>query len=127
MSAAELVRDRPLVRRIAEREQQADGDGVDVADVRYVPERLELSVRPDAAADAVAALERHERRGMPRTQAIEVRARLPAQVEKMLEAVVPDVGGASAPALEQCVRRRRRPVRETLDVARADRARGGDD
>ena len=55
--------------RVAEREQQADGDRVRV-DLRQRAEleRRDHPVRPDPLADAEAALERHERLGMlPRT------------------------------------------------------------
>ena len=71
-------------------------------------------MRTDTAVHAVAPLERHERLGMPRTQPVEMRARLPAQVQEVLEACVADVRGARAAALEQRVRGRRRPVREPL-------------
>ncbi len=68
-------------------------------------------------------VERDERLGMLRTQAVQMRARLPAQVQQVLEALVADVRGARAVPLEQRVRRDRRPVRESLDILCADSAR----
>ena len=63
MPPSQLLCDRPLVRRIAEGEEQAHGDRLRVADVgqRREIERLELAVGPEAPANAVAALERDER------------------------------------------------------------------
>src|SRR5581483_12192336 len=77
MTPPQLVRDRALVRRIPKREQEAHGDGVDLAHVRDLPERLELAAGAETSAHAVAALERDERLRMLRAQAIEMRTRLP--------------------------------------------------
>ena len=77
------------MRRIAKREQETDGDRVDVADVGNLSERLELTRRAEPPAHPVAALERNERLGMLRTQPVQMRARLPAQVQEMLEAALP--------------------------------------
>jgi len=57
---------------------------------------------------------------------VQVSARLPSQVEEVLEALGPHEGGACAAALEECVRRDRRPVREPVDVQSADSGRGGE-
>ena len=64
---------------------------------------------------------------MGRARAVEVRARLPAQVQQMLEAGRRHERRARALPLEQGVRRHGRAVREALDVAGAGRPRGGDD
>ena len=125
MAPPQLRRDRLLVRRIAEREQQADGDRLRVAEVgkRVELERLELALRPEPAAHAVAALERHERLGMLGAEAVEMGARLPAQVEEVLEARVADVRGARAAPLEERVRGDGRPVREARRAPRPRRPR----
>src|SRR5579884_4556653 len=106
MAAAQLRRDGLLVRRVAEREEQADGNRLHVAEVgqRVEVERLELSLGTDPAADAVAALERHEGVGVLRAEPVEMGACLAAQVEEMLEARVADVRGTGSAPLEQCVR-----------------------
>src|SRR5207244_3329513 len=75
---------------------------------------------------AEAALERNERLRMRGTQPVEMRACLPTEVEKVLEARVRDEGGARALPLEQGVRRDGRSVREPLHVARPDRLRDGE-
>ena len=54
---------------------------------------------------------------------VEVRARLAAQVEDVLEALVRDERRSRSPPLEEGVRRDRRPVREALDVGSADGSR----
>ena len=54
---------------------------------------------------------------MLRAEPVEVGAVLPPQVQQMLEAGVRDERGARALALEQRVRRDRRPVREALDAS----------
>jgi hypothetical protein len=120
----QLGRDRVLVAGVAEREEQADRHRLGVADVRKrgEVERLQLAVGAEAAADAVAALERDERLRMRLAQAIQMRTHLPAQVQQVLEALVAEVRGARAAPLEQRVRRHRRPVREPLDILRADGA-----
>src|SRR5438874_13746136 len=124
MPRAELGRNRALVRGVAEREEQADRHGIDVAHVRQAREveRCELAVGPDSAPDAVRALERDERLGVPVAQAVEMGASLPAQMEQMLEALVADEGGTCPAALEQRVRRDGGPVRKPLDALRADRS-----
>jgi hypothetical protein len=63
--AAKLLGDLALVARVAEGEEEADGDrlGIELGQRREV-ERLELASRPQPAAHADAALERHERSGM---------------------------------------------------------------
>src|SRR5262245_44848122 len=103
MTAPELRRHRSFVRGVAEREQQTDRDRVRLADgwEGLDLERLELTVGPEATADAVAALERHEWLGMLGTQAIEMRARLAPKVQEMLEARIPDVREAGAAPLQE--------------------------
>ena len=49
------------------------------------------------------------------------------EVKQVREALGSDEGRLRALSLEQGVRRHRRPVREALDVARADRLDGGED
>ena len=85
--SAELGRDLALVAVVAEGEEEADGDrlGVELGQRREV-ERLQLALRPDPAADADAALERHERLGVLRARPVEVRPGLAAEVEEVLEA-----------------------------------------
>src|SRR5438874_6302869 len=89
MPRAQLGRDCALVRRVAEREEQADRHRLDIAHIRQARqvERCELAVGPDSARNAVRALERDERLGVPVAQAVEMGARLPAQMEQMLEAL----------------------------------------
>ena len=82
---------------------------------------------PEPAAHAVAALQRNQRLRMRLAEPVQMRARLPPQVQQMLEALVADERGAGAAPLEQRVRRDRRPVREPLDVLRPDRAHRGED
>src|SRR2546423_346935 len=91
----QLVRPRPFMRGVAEGEEQAHGDSLDVATElreRAERERLEHAVGADPLADAVTALERHERLRMRRTEPVELRAVLPPQVEQMLEAGSRDEG-----------------------------------
>ena len=118
MPQAQLVRDGGLVSRVAEREEQADGDSLCVADVRQGREieRLELAVGAEAPLHAVAALERHERLGLRRAQPIQMRTRLASQVQQVLEAGVADEGRACAAPLEQRVRRDRGAVSEAFDI-----------
>ena len=80
-------------------------------------ERHELAVGAGAPANADAALERHERRRVLGARPVEVRSRLPTEVEDVLEALVRDERRARAAALEQRVRRDRRAVREAVDAA----------
>ena len=70
---------------------------------------------PDALADAEAALQRDERLGVAVAEAVEMGARLPPQVQDVLEAGGGDEGRARALALEERVRGDRRPVREALE------------
>ena len=83
---AQLVCDGDLVTGIAKRKEKADRNCVDIPDVGqgFEIECLQLAVGPEPSADAVAALERHERVGVLRAQAVQVRARLPAQVQQVL-------------------------------------------
>ncbi len=123
----QLLCDRRLVSRVAEREQRADCDRLG-ADLR---QRVELegdehSVRAHALAHAVAVLQSYERPGMLGTEPVQVRAVLAAQVEEMLEARRGDEGRPGALPLEQRIRRNRRPVREALDILTADGGRGSE-
>ena len=90
-------------------------------------ERDELAVRAGSTTDPDAALERHERRRMLGARPIEVRARLAAEMQDVLEALVRDERGARPAALEQRVRRDRGAVGEAVDGRRADGASSGDD
>jgi hypothetical protein len=125
---SQLVRDRELVGRVAEREEQADGDRLRV-DLWQRPQiqGLDNTVRPDPLSHAVAALERHERRRMVSTESIQMRAVLAAQMQQLLESGGRDKGRPGSLAFEERVRRDRRPVRETFDLSRADGSRGSDD
>ncbi len=80
--APNLGCDRPLVRRVPEREEQADRDRlrVELGQRRQV-ERLDDAVGADPLPHADAALERHERRRVLLAGAVQVRPRLPAQME----------------------------------------------
>ena len=127
----QLLRHRDLVRRVAEGEEQAHRDRLDVRPElgqRFEIERLELAVGAEPPRDAVTIRQRDDRLGMRRAQPVQVRPRLPPQVEQMLEAGVADERRARAAPLEQRVRRDRRPVREPLEhnVPRADGARRGE-
>ena len=129
MTAPQLGRDGSLVRRIAEREEQADRNRLGVADVRQRREieRLQLAVGPEPPAHAVAALERDERLRMLLAEPVQMRPRLPPEVQQVLEPGVADVRGACAAPLEQRIRRDGRPVREPRDRrVRPDRAHRGE-
>ena len=98
------------------KEAHRNGFGVDCRQ-RPEIEWLELSLRPDATAHTVRALERYKRLGPGRARAIQLRTRLAPQVQEMLEARVGDERGTGSLALEQCVGRNGRAVREPLDEA----------
>ena len=128
-AAPQLLRHRALVRRVAEREQQADGDRLDVLGElrqRVELQRLEHAVGADPLAHAVAALERHERLRMRGAEPVEVRAVLPPQVQQVLEPGGRDERGPRSLALEQRVGGDGRPVREPLDLGRAHGRRGSE-
>ena len=110
--------------RVPEREEQADGDrlGVELGK-RLQVERLELAVPPDPPSNADAALERDERLGMLGAGPVQMRARLAPEVEQVLEALRRDECRPGAAALEERVRRDRRPVREAVDLGGAHRRR----
>ena len=123
-AAPQLLGDLALVARVAEREEEADGDGLGVdLGQRLEVERPQHALRPDPLVDSKAALQRNERLGMVLAEPVQVRPRLPAQVEQVLEPVGRDEGRARALALEQRVRGDGRPVREALE-ARRRRPRG---
>src|SRR5207302_685780 len=81
----QLLCDRLLVPRLAEREEQADryGVGLDLRQGAQV-ELTQDPVRPDPLLDAEAALEGDERLRMLRAGSIEVRAGLAAEMEQVL-------------------------------------------
>jgi hypothetical protein len=124
VAAAKFVGDTALGLRVAEREEERDCDrlGVDLGERRQV-ERRELAVRPRASPDAVAALERHERRRMLDARPVQMRARLSPQVQDVLEALVRDERGSRASSLQERVRGDRRAVREPADLGGAERGR----
>ena len=123
----QLVRDRPLVGRIPEREQRADRDRLRVELRKRVQvEWFENALRPDPLPYAKAALEGHERLGMVGAQPVQVCAILPPQMEEMLETGCRHERRPGALSLEQRVRRHRRPVGEALELLRADGASRGD-
>ena len=124
-SLAQLVGDGFLVPPILEREQETDGNclGIDLGQ-RLEVERPQNPVGPDSLVDLVAPLERNERRGMVLAEPVEVGARLPAEVEQMREPGRPDERRFRALALEERIRRHRRSVRESLQLAGADGVRG---
>jgi hypothetical protein len=114
---AELVRHGQLVRGIAEREEKADGDRLRVDLGQGVEvELLQDALRADPLVHAVAAIERHERLGMVGAQSIEMRARLAAELEEVLEPGGGYEGCPRALALEERVGRDRGAMRETLDL-----------
>ena len=80
--APELFGDRTLVRRVAVGMQETDRNGIGI-DLRQRVEvqGLELARRAHAPAHAVRALERHERFRPGSARPVEVRTRLPAQVQ----------------------------------------------
>ena len=123
--ASELSRNRPLVRPVPEREEQAHSDrlGVDLGQ-RGEVELFEHPVRSDPLAHAEAALDRDERLRMVLAQPIEVRSRLAPQMEKVLEAGGCQERCSRALPLQQRVGRDRGPVGEALDVRGPDRASG---
>ena len=120
-AAPQLGGDGALVGGIAVCVQQADGDrfGLEFRQ-RLRLDRRELGVGTHAPANAEAAIQRHEWLRMRLAQTVERSTVLPAQVEQVLEAGVRHEGSARALALEQCVRRNRRAVREAVDARGAD-------
>ena len=128
IAAAELLGDPALRPCIAKREQQRDGDrvGVELGQGREV-ERGELAVGARTPAHADASLERDERRGVLHTRPVQVRPRLPAQVQHVLEALVRDERGSRSTPLQERVRRDRRPVGEAADVRGTESSCGRDD
>ena len=117
--------------------QQADGDrlGLEPATSsasacgRFRLERRAARRRGPSARRGDAALGRHERRRVRGAQAVEVAARLAAELDDVGEALGGDERGARALALEQRVRRDGHAVREQAHVvgARAGRVERGAD
>ena len=120
--------DALLVRGIAEGEQEADRDRLDVAEIghRREVEWSDDAVRSDPLLDAEAAIDRHERLAVLGVEPIQMRSRLSSQVQEMLEAGCREERRPCSPALKQGVRRDRRPVGEARDVVGTDRTHGGD-
>ena len=113
--AAKLLRDAPLVGRVAEGEEQADRHRLRLdLGQRVEVERLDHACRADPLAHADAALQRDEGLRVPIAEAVQVRPGLTAQVQEVLEAGRADEGRPRALPLEQRVRGDRRPVREPL-------------
>ena len=113
------------MRVVPEREEQADRDRVGVdRGQRVQVERRDLPVRPQTPRDAHAALERYERLGVLGARSVEVRTRLPPQMEEVLEAGRRDECRSRAAPFEKRVRRDRRSVREAVDLGRSDRLGG---
>jgi hypothetical protein len=128
VSPPQLLGDEVLVRRVAEGEEKRDGDRVGIEGRQRVEsERLELASGADSPAHADAALERDERSGMLGAGPVQVRSRLAAEVEDVLETPVRDEGRARTAALEQRVRGHGRAVGEALHLPCADGSRSGDD
>src|SRR6266568_4208079 len=105
-AASQLVRDRALVCRMTVRVQETNGDrfGVDLRK-RFELELAQLAARIRALAQAEAALEWHERLRLRLAQPVEVRARLPTQMQQMLEAGRRDKRGPRAFSLKQRIGR----------------------
>ena len=113
------------MRVVAEGKEKADGDRVGVDRGKRVQiERRDLPVRPQPARHADAALERYERLRVLGARSVQVRPRLPPQVEKVLEAGRRDERRARPAPLEQRVRRDGRAVREAVDLGRPHRVGG---
>src|SRR5205814_991939 len=94
----------------------------------HLGQRIEVELDEDAVGagpltDAEAALERNERLRMRLAEPVEARARLAAEVEDVLEALGRDERRPGSRPLEERVRRDRRPVREPLQLVRAEDAR----
>jgi hypothetical protein len=126
--APDLLGDRVLVRRVSEREEQTDRDrlGIELGQRRQVDGR-EHALGADPLAYSEAALQRNERLGVVVAQPVEVRPRLAAQVQMVLEPFGRHEGRARSGALEESVGGDGRAVRETLDSLRAELERGRDD
>ncbi len=115
-----MVGERALVRRIAEGEEEADGDRLALDRLqRPEVERSHDAVRSDPLGDAVGALDRDEGYRMGRARTVEMGTRLTTKVKQMLESLRRHESRARALSLEQSVGRDRRPVREALDGHRA--------
>ncbi len=105
IAATDLVRDGLLGSGIAKGEQQAHRHRLRVQlGKRRQVERDELALTARPLADSVAALERDERRWVLGARPIEVRPRLAAEVQEVLEALVRHERRARAASLQECVR-----------------------
>ena len=115
MPSAQLGHDGLFVRRVPEREQEADRDRLRVDR----PERGQVELRHDPlraqpAAHPVTPFERNHRRRVGLAEPVEVRACLPSEVEEVLEAFVRHERRLRALPLEERVRRDGRSVPEPL-------------
>ena len=115
--------EQPLVRRVAKREQQRDGDGFrrerphrdDHA--RHFPlgERLEHLGGAHALRDSHHVSPRDEWCRVVTRQVVKGGTVLTSQPQEVLESAGGDEHDAGAAPLEQCVRRDRRAVHQELD------------
>ena len=100
-TASQLRHDCTLVRRVAVCVQQTHGNRVRVeVRKRAEVERLELALRADATANAVAALERDERLRPVRARTVELGPRLSPQMKEVLEPGIRDERRSRALPLE---------------------------
>ena len=128
VSPPQLLGDGALVRRVAEGEEEARRRSRRHRRRAASRERAARARRRGRSAlHADAALERDERSWMLRAGPVQVRSRLAAEVEDVLEAPVRDERRPRAAALEQRVRGDRRAVREAVHRPGADGLRSRDD
>ena len=121
--AGERLADRALVVRVRVGMQQHDRDrlglvlGDGARERRGILERAQDALRAGALGRRHAQLGRDEGRRAGGTEAVEVGAGLPAELDEIREALRRDEHRARSAAFEQRVRRDGHPVREQLDVA----------
>ena len=120
--------DAPLVLGVEEREQEADGDRLDlrlaqrrggVAHLPLVEGHLDVARRDDALGDDVAVAARDQRRLAPREVLVDrerLRPPVAPDVDDVPEPAGRDHPGRRAVALEDDVRRDGRPVQQLPDV-----------
>ena len=116
----QLLGHRPLVRGVAEREEQADRDRLARSSSSGSESSSSGSSTPSGPIRSRTPWQRSSGTsgsGCACAEPVEMRAVLAAQVQQVLEAGGRDERRARALALEQRVRRDRRPVREPLDLA----------
>ena len=120
---ANNVADALLVRRVGEREQQADGHRVDIglgdglsrtSDAVLV--ELDLhAVRPDALGHRETQFARHEGAGRTLGEVVERGSVLPADLDHVAESLGRHERRACAPPLEERVGRHRRAMGDRRD------------